>query len=150
MAFPGRCQNMNNYERLAIRAYLIILGISIPIFFLLYGASGHEINVPAREILWMVVAVVAFCLVLTFSVRQKRSEALESIIFVMLLPVLIATIYAGVKIFWSMVLFDFDDSVVIPRILSYVVPVIFVISNVFILIGAVRYKLFKKKNSSEA
>jgi hypothetical protein len=140
---------MKNYERLAIRAYLIILGISIPIYFLLYGASGHEINVPAREILWMVVAIVAFCLVLTYSVRQKRAEALESIIFVMLLPVLLATIYAGVKIFWSMVLFDFDDSVVIPRILSYVVPVIFVISNVFILIGAVRYKLFKK-NSSEA
>lgn len=135
---------MNNYERLAIRAYLIILGISMPIYFLLYGASGHEINVPAREILWMVVAVVAFCLVLTYKVRQKRDEALESIIFILLIPVLLATIYAGVKIFWSIVLFDFDDSVVVPRILSYVVPVIFVISNFLILIGVVRYKLFKK------
>lgn len=140
---------MEKYQRLAIRAYLFILGISLPIYFVLYGASGHELNIPAREILWMVVAVLAFCLVLTYSVRQKRAEALESFIFAMILPVLLATIYAGVKIFWSMVLFDFDDSVVIPRILSYVVPVIFVISNIFILIGAVRYKLFKK-NSSEA
>jgi hypothetical protein len=140
---------MTTLERLAIRAYLIILGISIPIYFLLYGASGHEINVPAREIFWMVVAVVAFCLVLTYKVRQKRAEALEWIIFILLIPVLLSTIYAGVKVFWSMVLFDFEDSVVIPRILSYVVPVVFVISNVFILIGVVRYKLFKK-NSSEA
>lgn len=132
---------MKAYEKIAVRAYLIILGISIPIYFLLYGASGHEINVPVREILWMVVAVVAFCLVLTYSVRQKRAEALESIIFVMLLPVLLATIYAGIKIFWSMVLFDFDDSVVIPRILSYVVPIIFVISNVLILAGVIRYKM---------
>jgi hypothetical protein len=138
---------MKKYERLAIRAYLIILGISIPIYFLLYGASGHEINVPAREILWMVVAVVAFCLVLTYKVKRKRAEALQSITIILLITILLSTIYAGVKVFWSMVLFDFDDSVVIPRILSYVVPAIFVISNCLILIGAVRYKMFYKNSA---
>ena len=42
--------------------------------------------------------------------------------------------YGGFKI---NALFDFDDNVVIPGILSYFVPAIFVISNVLIFIGVV-------------
>jgi hypothetical protein len=135
---------MERYERAATKAFLIILGLSIPIYFLLYAASGHEIDFPKRELLWMLVAVLAFCLVLIFRVRQAKGEELEGIVFLLLIPVLIATSYAGVKVFWSMVLFDFDDDVVIPRILSYVVPVIFVISSVLILVSVVRYKLARK------
>jgi hypothetical protein len=69
-----------------------------------------------------------------YKVRQKQGEEFESIIFVLLSPVLLATIYAGANVFWSMVLFDYNDDIVIARILSYVVPVIFVLSNCLILI----------------
>ena len=131
---------MEKYEQLAIRTYLFVLGISIPIYFVLYGASGHKLNISLSEILWIAVAVIAIGLVWIFKVKKQKKEKMELWMFALLIPVLLLTVYAGGRVFWFMVLFDFDDEVVLPRILSYVVPIFFVISNLLILFRAIRYK----------
>ena len=40
--------------------YLIVLGLTIPYYLLLYGASGHKFNPPPEDIIWMTVVVIAF------------------------------------------------------------------------------------------
>lgn len=140
---------MTYIERIAIKSCLFILGFSIPLYFLMYGASGHQFNAPAREILWMAVAVAAFCLVLVYKSVLTNREELQTIHIILIIPILLATIYAGVKVFLWMLLFDYADDVIIPKILSFVVPAVLVISNTVIIISMIRYKLLYKTISKD-
>ncbi len=51
---------VDRYSKFSKWFYLIILGLTIPYYLLLYGASGHQFNPPTEDIISMIVVVTAF------------------------------------------------------------------------------------------
>lgn len=129
------------YSTLSRRFYLIILGLTIPYYLLLYGASGHEFNPPTEDIIWMTAVIISLgtaVIYLRFKVNAGLSFNVLRILFSI---TLLLTAYGGVKAFLFIAQFDYGDDIsFIIRGLSYLIPILFTFSSIITLLG-----LFIKK-----
>ena len=131
---------VDRYLKFSKRFYLIILGLTIPYYLLLYGASGHQFNPPTEDIISMIVVVIAFgTLTAYLMIKEKRGLGFNLMRILVTITLLLTT-YGGLKIFLSMIQFDYGDDIgFITRGLSYIIPLLFMFSTVVIFLG-----LFKK------
>jgi hypothetical protein len=118
---------------------MTILGLTIPFYLLLYGASGHQFDPPQEDILWIAIVTVAFVVGLSYSSLKVKDGLTFNLLRILFLITLIATAFGGLKAFLSLLKFDFDDEVsFVIRGLFYGIPVIFVLSTLVISIGLFR------------
>ncbi|HWA34546.1 MAG TPA: hypothetical protein VG737_10475 [Cyclobacteriaceae bacterium] len=115
--------------------YLVILGLAIPYYLLLFGASGHQISIQLGDFLWMMIVILAF-VAYTLYLRIEEKTGLEfDLMRAFVMITLILTVYGAFRIFLFMVQFDFGDDVSLVAIgLSYFVPVFFIFSGIVISI----------------
>jgi|GEM_PF-3470546 hypothetical protein len=120
--------------------YLTILGLTIPYYVLLYGASGHQFNPPTEDIISMTIVIIAFLTLITFLRFKEKSGLGFKLMKVLVTITLLATTYGGLRILIYMTQFDYGDNIgfFIP-VLSYIIPLLFTFSTIVILLG-----LFKK------
>ncbi len=131
---------IDRYSKFSKWFYLIILGLTIPYYLLLYGASGHQFNPPTEDIISMIVVVIAFGTMTTYLMIKEKTGLGFNLMRVLLTITLLLTALGGLRIFLFMIRFDYGDDIgFITRGLSYIIPLIFVFSTVVILLG-----LFKK------
>lgn len=120
--------------------YLTILGLTIPYYVLLYGASGHQFNPPTEDIISMTVVIIAFLTLITFLRFKEKSGLGFKLMKVLVTITLLATTYGGLRILIYMTQFDYGDDIgFFIRGLSYIIPLLFTFSTIVILLG-----LFKK------
>jgi heme/copper-type cytochrome/quinol oxidase subunit 4 len=120
--------------------YLTILGLTIPYYVLLYGASGHQFNPPTEDIISMTVVIVAFLTLITFLRFKEKSGLGFKLMKVLVTITILATTYGGLRILIYMTQFDYGDDIgFFIRGLSYIIPLLFTFSTIVILLG-----LFKK------
>lgn len=115
---------------------MIVLGLTIPYYLLLYGASGHKFNPPPEDIIWMTVVVIAFgTAVIYLAVKEKVGLGFN--VFRILFSItLLLTAYGGLKSFLFILQFDYGDDInFIVRGLSYLIPLLFTLSSIIILLG---------------
>src|SRR5688572_19239194 len=131
---------VNKYSTLSKWVYLVILGLTIPYYLLLYGASGHQFNPPTEDIISLIVVIVAFVtLILYFRLKEKSGLGFN-LMKVLVTITLLLTAYGGLRIFTFMIQFDYGDDIsFFVRLLSYIIPLLFTFSTIIILVG-----LFKK------
>jgi hypothetical protein len=127
--------------KISLRFYLIILGLTIPIYLLLYGATGHEFNIPAEEQLWLFIAGLSFIIATVYTLT-KNKNGLTYIGLKLLFGIsLIGTAYGGLKLFLEAVKFNADNS---PGFfitgLSYTLTLGFTIACGLIFIGLFKIK----------
>lgn len=131
---------IDRYSKSSKWFYLIILGLTIPYYLLLYGASGHQFNPPAEDILAMVVVIVAFVTLLAFVSLKEKSGLGFNLIRILVTITLLVTAYGGLRIFLFMIQYDYGDDIsYFIRGLSYLIPLLFTFSTIILLVG-----LFKK------
>lgn len=130
---------INKYSTFSKGFYLTILGLTIPYYLLLYGASGHQFNPPTEDIISMIVVITAFVTLITYLRLKEKSGLGFNLMKVLVTITLLLTAYGGLRIFLFMIQFDYGDDMVIVRGLSYVIPLLFTFSTIIILLG-----LFKK------
>ena len=130
-------QFVNKYSTLSKWFYLVILGLTIPYYLLLYGASGHQFNPRTEDIISMIVVIVAF-VTLTRYFRLKEKSGLEfNLMKVLVTITLLLTAYGGLRIFIFMVQFDYGDDIsLFVRGLSYIIPLLFTFSTIIMTIPA--------------
>lgn len=120
--------------------YLIILGLTVPFYLLLYGASGHQFNPPTEDIVWMTVVIVAFVTLSIYLTIKQKSGIGFNLMRILVTITLLISAYGGVKVFIDMIQFNYGDDIsFFIRGLSYFIPLLFTFSTVVILLG-----LFKK------
>jgi hypothetical protein len=131
---------LTRLHKFSLTFYLVILGLTIPIYLFLYGASGHEFNIPADEQLWLLLAGAGFVLGTIYK-RKKERKGLTYIGLQFLFgAILVGAFYGGLKLFLFIVKFDFGADIGFITIgLSYIVPLVFILSCGLIFLG-----LFKK------
>lgn len=64
---------VNRYSKFSKGFYLIILGLAIHYYLLLYGASGHQFNPPTEDIISMIVVIIAFATLIAYSKLKEKS-----------------------------------------------------------------------------
>ena len=131
---------VNKYSTLSKWFYLVILGLTIPYYLLLYGASGHQSNPPTEDIISMIVVIVAFVTLIVYFRLKEKSGLAFNLMKVLMTITLLLTAYGGLRIFIFMIQFDYGDDIsFFVRGLSYIIPLLFTFSTIIILTG-----LFKK------
>ena len=131
---------LTRLHKFSLTFYLVILGLTIPIYLLLYGASGHEFNIPSDEQLWLLLAGIGFILGTIYKRKKERTGPTYIGLQFLFGAILVGSFYAGLKIFLFMIRFDFGDDVGIIVIgLSFLVPLIFTLACGLLFVG-----LFKK------
>ena len=131
---------VNKYSTLSKWVYLVILGLTIPYYLLLYGASGHQFNPPTEDIISLIVVIVAFVTLILYFRLKKKSGLGFNLMKVLVTITLLLTAYGGLRIFTFMIQFDYGDDIsFFVRLLSYIIPLLFTFSTIIILVG-----LFKK------
>src|SRR5690606_9454381 len=90
---------VTKYSTLSKWFYLIILGLTIPYYLLLYGASGHQFNPPSEDIISMFVIVIAFVTLILYLRLKEKSGVGFNIMRVLVTITLLLTAYGGLRIF---------------------------------------------------
>jgi hypothetical protein len=130
---------VNKYSTLSKWFYLIILGLTIPYYLLLYGASGHQFNPPTEDIISMIVVIVAFVTQILYFRLKEKSGLGFNLMKALVTITLLLTAYGGLRIFMFMIQFDYGDDIsIFIRGLSYTIPMLFTFSSVIILLGIYR------------
>jgi len=130
---------VTKYSTLSKWFYLIILGLTIPYYLLLYGASGHQFNPPSEDIISMFVIVIAFVTLILYLRLKEKSGVGFNIMRVLVTITLLLTAYGGLRIFIFMIQFDYGDDIsFFVRGLSYLIQLLFTISIIVILVGLFR------------
>lgn len=126
---------ISKYSTFSRWFYLIILGLTIPYYLLLYGASGHRFNPPPEDIIWMTVVVIAFGTAVIYLTIKEKVGLGFSVFRILFSITLLLTAYGGLKSFLFIVQFDYGDDInFIVRGLSYLIPLIFTFSGITILL----------------
>lgn len=126
---------VNRYSKFSKGFYLIILGLAIPYYLLLYGASGHKLNPPTEDIISMIVVIIAFVTLIAYLKLKEKSGLGFYLLRVLVTITLLLTAYGGLRIFTFMVQFNFGDDInIFIRGLSYIIPLLFTISTILILL----------------
>jgi len=132
---------LDKLYKFSVRSYLIILGLTIPIYLLLYGASGHEFNVPPEDLIWIVTVIGALVLMTLYLIQSKKEGLGYNTIRILLGLILVVTFYGGLKAFLFIYKFKFGDDVgFFIRGLSYTVPLLLSASSIIIFIELIKRK----------
>ncbi|HTJ51410.1 MAG TPA: hypothetical protein VL443_18245 [Cyclobacteriaceae bacterium] len=130
---------MIRFYKFSLRFYLIALGITIPFYFLFYGASGHQINIPSEDKIWIMTFIFGFITTMAYLRIKEEDALLHTIVKTLVALSAMGTLYFGSKAFLSMMNFKFGDDVsFLIQGLSYILPLIFIITNVVVFIGLFR------------
>jgi len=130
---------INKYSTISKGFYLIILGLSIPYYLLLYGASGHQFNPPTKDIVWLAVIIIAFVALFVYLRVKAKSGFGFYILKALVILTLLLTAYGGLLTFLSAIKFDYGDDIsLFIRGLSFIIPLLFMFSSVIILLGLFR------------
>lgn len=106
--------------------YLAALSLSIPTYFVFYGASGHQIKIDMEDALYM-ISIVGIIIFSTVYLVRKRGTFLKYL----LSGLLMFTLIVGLKIFWFLLQFSFGDDVdLFVIVLSFLLPFIFIVVNI--------------------
>ncbi|MBK6266883.1 hypothetical protein JKA74_17705 [Marivirga sp. S37H4] len=112
--------------------YLLTLVVIIPLYLVIYAASGHRFNFTNEDIFWISIVSGA---ILTFFINRIRNNFISRL-FVGILATII--LFGATQIAWSQLNFKFgDDGGLVVVILLTVWPIIFLIANVLFI-----YSLF--------
>ena len=134
---------INKYSTFSRWFYLLMLGLTIPYYLLLYGASGHEFNPPIEDIIWMIIVIVAFGTAIIYFLTLKKMGPGFNVIKILFSITLLLTAYGGIKSLLFIVQFDYGDDInFIIRGLSYLIPLVFTFSSIITLLG-----LFNNKSA---
>src|SRR5262245_31193634 len=122
---------VDKYSTFSKWFYLLVLGLAIPYYLLLYGASGHEFNPPKEDIFSMFAVVTAFVTFVVYLLLKDRSGSGANLIRILTAFTLLLTAYGGVRFFLFIVQFDYGNDIsIFIRGLSYLIPLIFLLSIV--------------------
>ncbi|NBP69183.1 MAG: hypothetical protein EBR30_21160 [Cytophagia bacterium] len=127
---------ISKYSTFSRWFYLIVLGLTIPYYLLLYGASGHKFNPPPEDIIWMTVVVIAFGTGVIYLTIKEKAGLGFNLFRILFSITLLLTAYGGLKSFLFIVQFDYGDDInFIVCGLSYLIPLLFTLSSIIILLG---------------
>jgi len=131
---------IDKYTTFSKGFYLTILGLTIPYYLLLYGASGHQFDPPTEDIISMTVVIISFVTLIAYLRFKDKSGLGFNLMKALVTITLLATAYGGLRTFIYMIQFDYGDDIgFFIRGLSYIIPLLFMFSTIVILLG-----LFKK------
>jgi heme/copper-type cytochrome/quinol oxidase subunit 4 len=131
---------IDKYSTFSKGFYLTILGLAIPYYLLLYGASGHQFNPPTEDIISMTVIIISFVTLILYLRLKDKSGLGFNLMKILTTITLLVTAYGGLKVFIYIIKFDYGDDIgFFIRGLSYIIPLLFTFSTIIMLIG-----LFKK------
>jgi heme/copper-type cytochrome/quinol oxidase subunit 4 len=91
--------------------YLTILGLAIPYYLLLYGASGHQFNPPTEDIISMTVIIISFVTLILYLRLKDKSGLGFNLMKVLTTITLLVTAYGGLKVFIYIIKFDYGDDI---------------------------------------
>ena len=127
---------ISKYSTFSRWFYLIVLGLTIPCYLLLYGASGHKFNPPAEDIIWMTVVVIAFVTAVIYLTIKEKVGLGFNVFRILFSITLLLTAYGGLLSFLFILRFDYGDDInFIVLGLSYLIPLLFTLSSIIILLG---------------
>jgi hypothetical protein len=116
--------------------YLLILGLTIPYYLLLYGASGHEFNPTSEDMNRMTTVIVAFVTMIIYLATKQKTGLIFKFIRVMVMITLILTTFGGVKALLSNFQFNYGNDISFMIIvLSYLIPLLFIFTCIINLLG---------------
>ena len=132
--------SIDKYSTFSKGFFLTILGLAIPYYLLLYGASGHQFNPPTEDIISMTVIIISFVTLILYLRLKDKSGLGFNLMKILTTITLLVTAYGGLKVFIYIIKLDYGDDIgFFIRGLSYIIPLLFTFSTIIILIG-----LFKK------
>ena len=130
---------VDRYSKFSKWFYLMILGLTIPFYLMLYGASGHRFNPPTEDIISIIVVVITFVTLTVYLMIKEKTGLGFNLMRVLVTITLLLTAYGGLRVFLFMIQFDYGDDIgFIIRGLSYIIPLLFMFSTVVILLGLFR------------
>lgn len=131
---------INKYSTFSKGFYLLILGLTIPFYLVLYGASGHQFNPPSEDIIWMICVIICFVTLIAYLRLKEKFGLGFNLVRVLVTITLLTSAYGGLRAFISIIQFDYGDDInFFIRGLSYFIPLLFMFSTIIILLG-----LYKK------
>src|SRR5687767_9722992 len=116
--------HLKRYKKFSEVFYLVVLSLTIPFYFALYGASGHEYRPEAGDVVWMKVVIVAIISMVFYLIGRRFQGIAPTLIKIVFGLTLICTFYGGLKVLWYILNFDFgNDSEILVLFLSYAIPI---------------------------
>ncbi|WP_299767131.1 hypothetical protein [uncultured Dokdonia sp.] len=121
-------------EKYSMPTYVLILIFSILFYFLLWGASGHKLNIQLTEILGLIFML--FGIIIVPNYKSKRINKTKKLIQILSLLISVETIIPGIVVLIYLFGFKFGDDISpIAIVLFYLVPLVFIIANGTIIKG---------------
>ncbi|MCF2873116.1 MULTISPECIES: hypothetical protein [unclassified Tenacibaculum] len=122
---------IKKYSSAARWIYLMMLVGGIGIYFLVYFASGHEFNPPVEDYFSLLIVFLAYVYMVAYTdLKLKKNKIyflLKSFVFITLL----ITNFFAIKILIFLIEFKFGDDVsVFERVLTFLLPIIFIIVSI--------------------
>jgi len=136
---------MATLYRFSLNFYRTTLWLAIPLYFILFLASGHEFQFNLKDFGWLITAGVA--LTLTYfidSVRKQKQQRLFVIIFVTISTL---TLVGAMMLFFEAIQFDYGDDTLVVRLISSFVPLIFAACDIVIIRSLFRKRGYWVDNS---
>ena len=133
--------SFRKYQKFSEIFYLIILTLTIPFYVVLHGASGHAFRLEPEVANWMILIVATIVLMITYLVARRFVGLGEKIIRFLFGLISLVTLYGGLKVSWFILSFDYGNDIgPLTRIILYAIPVVFIYSNLNIILGLFRPK----------
>ena len=119
-------------KKYTTRIYVLILIFSILFYFVLLGASGHQINIDLNDRIGLILILCGIIIVPNY--KNKRTYKIKKTIQILSLIISGGTLILGIVILINLFGFKFGDDIS-PIVIGllYLIPLIFIIINGIII-----------------
>ena len=139
---------IERYYKLSTRIYLTILSLIIPFFLLLQGASGHGFHITSSEFIPGTIIVLTIILMIIYKAQNQLNRPKKLLLSIPLVLLLALTFFGGITSLIFVLNFEFGTDVsAFVRILFYLVPVTFLLTNYIIFVVIIKDL---RKNATDA
>lgn len=139
---------MEKSFRISTIIYRVVLGLTLPFFLLLAGASGHQYRFGFDDILLICGTILPFLILSIYLKAKNNSNLLAKLLGFLLVPLLGFTLYKAIEAVIFLVNFNSDPSSIGFIGFCFLVLGAFIISNGVLLKGIIR-ELIKIQNYSQ-
>jgi hypothetical protein len=129
----------NRLQKISLRFYLTILGLTIPLYFIGYGATGHQFNIPTEDQLWLLVAGLSLITATIYTFSKQKNGLTNTGLKILFGICLIVSVLGGLKLLIEMAKFNADNNPgFMFTVLTTIIPLGFIGASGLLLIGLIR------------